>query len=65
MGLLPETPLPQIQQIISGTSGGFLNTLALDLREEALELIVTAWQKMYVHAFSTCDFLLLLTNMSE
>ena len=46
-GLLPDTPLSQIQQIISGTSGGFLQTLAPDLREKALGLIVAAWQKMY------------------
>ena len=44
--LLPNTPLPQIQQIISGTSGGFLNSLNPELRAKALELIVNAWQKV-------------------
>ena len=44
--LLPDTPLPQLQQIISGTSGGLLNTLSPEVRAKALEMIVHAWQKV-------------------
>ena len=42
--LLPDTPLTEIQQIISGTSGGFLSSLPPELRQQALDIIVDAWQ---------------------
>ncbi|KAL8680154.1 MAG: hypothetical protein Q9186_003621 [Xanthomendoza sp. 1 TL-2023] len=44
--LLPDIPLSSIQQIISGTSGGVLSSLPPDLRQQALEAIVGAWQKI-------------------
>lgn len=44
--LLPDTPLSEIQQIISGTSGGFLLSLFPELRQQALNIIVDAWRDM-------------------
>ena len=45
--LLPNQPLGEIQQVISGTSGSLFTSLSPRLKEQALEVIVAAWQKVY------------------
>lgn len=44
--LLPEYPQSQVRQIVSGTSSQLLSSLSETLREQALVVIVSAWQNM-------------------
>lgn len=44
--LLPEYPQSQVRQIVSGTSSQLLSSLSETLREQALSIIVSAWQDM-------------------
>jgi hypothetical protein len=44
--LLPNLPRDQISQIVSGTSSGLLKTLPENVREQALDIIVHAWNYM-------------------
>lgn len=44
--LLPEYPKSQVRQVVSGTSGQLLQSLSEEVREEALAIIVSAWQNM-------------------
>ena len=52
MQALPTIPASEIQQIVAGTSGTLLGTLPASAKEQALEAIVSAWQKMCVMALS-------------
>lgn len=45
--LLPNVSSSELQQVITGTSSSFLSTLPLDIRDQALEIIVSALGKMY------------------
>lgn len=46
LGLLPDYPQSQVRQIVSGTSGKLLSSLSETKREQALAVIVSAWQNM-------------------
>ncbi|KAJ5313906.1 uncharacterized protein N7443_000790 [Penicillium atrosanguineum] len=46
--LLPEYPQSQVRQIVSGTSGQLLSSLSETLRDQALAIIVSAWQNIFI-----------------
>ncbi|KAJ5795306.1 Major facilitator superfamily domain general substrate transporter [Penicillium paradoxum] len=48
LALLPEYPQDQVRQIVSGTSGKLLASLSSSLRDQALDIIVSAWQKIFI-----------------
>lgn len=45
LNLLPNIAPSQTQQILSGTSSDALQMLPLEIRTQALSIIVSAWQK--------------------
>lgn len=45
--LLPNVPISEIRQVITGTSSSFFSTLPLDTRDQALDIIVSALSKTY------------------
>ncbi|EEQ30960.1 conserved hypothetical protein [Microsporum canis CBS 113480] len=51
--LFPNLPLEDIQQILSGTSSDSLKMLSPELRTEALTLIVSAWQKIFICVYAS------------
>ncbi|KAM5444099.1 hypothetical protein MferCBS31731_000616 [Microsporum ferrugineum] len=53
VGLLPNLPPEDIQQILSGTSSDSLKMLSPELRTEALTLIVSAWQKIFICVYAS------------
>ncbi|KAG2419140.1 hypothetical protein HFD88_002244 [Aspergillus terreus] len=46
--ILPSTPRDQVQQMVSGTSGDLIKSLSSDMRHRVLEVIVSAWNDVYV-----------------
>ncbi|KAJ5462578.1 Major facilitator superfamily domaingeneral substrate transporter [Penicillium sp. IBT 31633x] len=48
VALLPQYPQDQVRQIVSGTSGRLLSSLSESLRDQALDIIVNAWQKIFI-----------------
>ncbi|KAM5490289.1 hypothetical protein MaudMau93_002487 [Microsporum audouinii] len=51
--LLPNLPPEDIQQILSGTSSDSLKMLSPELRTEALTLIISAWQKIFICVYAS------------
>ncbi|KAJ5296301.1 uncharacterized protein N7443_007194 [Penicillium atrosanguineum] len=50
--LLPEYPKSDVRQIVSGTSGQLLQSLSENMREQALAIIVSAWQNIFVCVYA-------------
>ncbi|KAJ5892741.1 Major facilitator superfamily domain general substrate transporter [Penicillium tannophilum] len=50
--LLPQYPQSQVRQIVSGTSGQLLSSLSETLREQALAIIVSAWQNIFICVYA-------------
>ena len=48
VNLLPGVPLSDIQQLISGTNGGVLQSIDAETRTAVLSVIVHALRKVYV-----------------
>ena len=46
--LLPDVPHEQVQQMVSGTSGTLLSSLSREMHDRVLEVIVQAWNDVYV-----------------
>jgi hypothetical protein len=57
--ILPNTPRDQVQQMVSGTSGHLLKSLSSDVRRKVLEVIVSAWNDVYL---STPSFPVILNH---
>ncbi|EFR04241.1 SGE1 [Nannizzia gypsea CBS 118893] len=51
LNLLPNLTQSQTQQILSGTSSNALQMLPLEIRTQALSIIVSAWQKTFICAY--------------
>ena len=49
--LLPNIPRADVGQIVSGTSSQVLASLSDTVREQALNIIVSAWHNTYVVLF--------------
>ncbi|KAF3385247.1 Efflux pump roqT [Penicillium rolfsii] len=50
--LLPEYPKSQVRQVVSGTSGQLLQSLSEKVREQALAIIVSAWQNIFICVYA-------------
>ncbi|KAJ5972566.1 Major facilitator superfamily domain general substrate transporter [Penicillium vulpinum] len=46
--LLPDYPQSQVRQIVSGTSSKLLESISEKLREQALAVIVSSWQNIFM-----------------
>lgn len=67
--ILPDYPLSELQQAISGTSSAFFNGLPDDTRTMALDALIKALQKVYVRPYFgttqslTCTLLLVVLSV--
>ncbi|KAI1374178.1 MFS general substrate transporter [Hypoxylon crocopeplum] len=46
--VLPDVPREQVNQLVAGTSGGLLQTFSPEVQDAALDVIVSAWSKIFI-----------------